>query len=348
MKQRGIYEKVPSSGVWYVRYVDASGILRREKAGAKSAAIALYSKRKTEALEGRKLPEKLRRRPVLFREIAGDALDYSRVHKRSYNDDRYRMAPLLEWFGNRQADSITPKELEQRLAEQGWAPATINRYRDLVSLAYRLAIGNGKLRENPARLVPHRREDNARLRFLSPEEERLLRDMLQMMCPERIPEFDLALHTGMRRGEQYGMSWEDVDWERRQLTIPRSKNGAMRHLPLNATALHALVELRARNGHSNLVCGGSRCPRYWFVPVLKAAGLSDFTWHCLRHTFASRLVMAGVDIRTVGELLGHRTLTMTMRYTHLAPDHQRAAVNCLEATGTRTDTSSEALAGYVQ
>ncbi len=134
----------------------------------------------------------------------------------------------------------------------------------------------------------------------------------------------------------------------RLLTIPRSKNGAMRHVPLNATALHALVELRARNGHSELVCGSSRCPRYWFVPAIKAAELSDFTWHCLRHTFASRLVMAGVDIRTVAELLGHRTLAMTMRYTHLAPDHQRAAVERPERTDTRTDTAAGALVGYIQ
>ena len=81
---------------------------------------------------------------------------------------------------------------------------------------------------------------------------------------------------------------------------------------------------------------------------MKAAGLKDFTWHCLRHTFASRLVMAGVDLRTVQELMGHKTIQMTVRYAHLAPKHQLAAVQRLCDTGTKqkapndtkTDTGS--------
>ncbi len=122
----------------------------------------------------------------------------------------------------------------------------------------------------------------------------------------------------------------------------------MRHLPLNASALHALAELRARNGHYEFVCGGVKDPRYWFEPLVVATGLKDFTWHCLRHTFASRLVMAGVDIRTVAELMGHKTLAMTMRYAHLAPDHQRAAVERLEPTATRTATTHDSQAAMVQ
>ena len=78
MKQRGIFEKVPGSGDLWIRYADATGRIRREKTGTKSAAIALYQKRKTEALQGRTLPEKLRRAPVSFRQIADDALAYSR------------------------------------------------------------------------------------------------------------------------------------------------------------------------------------------------------------------------------------------------------------------------------
>jgi site-specific recombinase XerD len=83
-------------------------------------------------------------------------------------------------------------------------------------------------------------------------------------------------------------------------------------------------------------------PRRWFEPVVKASGLLAFTWHCLRHTFASRLVMAGVDIRTVQELLGHKTISMTVRYSHLAPKHTLAAVERLDApTGEATDTTTD-------
>ena len=118
-------------------------------------------------------------------------------------------------------------------------------------------------------------------------------------------------------------------------TIPRSKNGSARHVPLNKAALAALKSLEKQTGSSEFVCGGPVEPRRWFEPAIKAAGLTAFSWHCLRHTFASRLVMAGVDIRTVQELMGHKTIAMTVRYSHLAPKHTLAAVEsrsgCLAA-----------------
>ena len=84
----------------------------------------------------------------------------------------------------------------------------------------------------------------------------------------------------------------------------------------------------------------------WFDLALKAAGIDGFTWHCLRHTFASRLVMAGVDIRTLAELMGHRTLQMTMRYAHLAPEHKAAAVAKLDnPTDTKTSTDTQLAQG---
>ncbi len=155
-----------------------------------------------------------------------------------------------------------------------------------------LAIRNGKVKENPARLVPHRLEENARIRFLSADEEASLRGAIEAKCPERIPEFDLALNTGLRLSEQYGLLWENVSLPRRSLTILRSKNGTMRHVPLNQAAVKALETLRNHYPMSELVCGGAREPRRWFEPVLKDAKVASFSWHCLRHTFASRLVMA--------------------------------------------------------
>src|SRR5437868_5800280 len=88
---KGIFEKVPGSDIWWVRYADASGRIRREKIGTKSAAIKLYRKRKTEVLEGKKLPDQLRQKPVTFADLAEDALEYSKAHKRSFGDDEIRM-----------------------------------------------------------------------------------------------------------------------------------------------------------------------------------------------------------------------------------------------------------------
>jgi site-specific recombinase XerD len=357
-KQRGVFEKEPGSKVWWIRYADATGRIRREKAGTKGAAITLYSKRKTEALQGKKLPEQLRKRAVTFGEIAQDALEYSRQHKRTYRDDKCRMERLLGWFRHCPADSISPQEMEQRLSEgareEGWAGATVNRYKALLSMTYRLAVRNGKVGDNPARLVASKRESNGRVRWLSPEEEKSLRTVIAEQFPEHMPELDFALNTGLRKSEQYGLTWEAVDWERRIVTIPRSKNGEVRHVPLNGAALAVLEEMHRRSDGSgavfrNLAGEPLAGPRHWFDLAVLEAELADFTWHCLRHTFASRLVMAGVDLRTVQELLGHKTISMTVRYSHLAPGHQLAAVERLAESGrkdlqeaptdTRTDTA---------
>ncbi len=91
MSSRGIFEKVPGSGMWWIRYADAAGRIRREKAGTKIAAEKLYYKRKAEALIEKKLPELSKKKPVSFDELAEDALAYSRAHKRSYQQDEYRM-----------------------------------------------------------------------------------------------------------------------------------------------------------------------------------------------------------------------------------------------------------------
>ena len=198
------------------------------------------------------------------------------------------------------------------------------------------------MKENPARQVRHRVENNVRIRFLSTEEEKKLRAVIEAACPERIAELELALNTGLRMSEQYRLRWQDVSLTRRTLTIPRSKNGSPRHVPLNKSALGAFECLKKRTGNSEFVCGGPIKPRPWFEPAVKAAGLTCFSWHCLRHTFTSRLVMAGVDLRTVQELMGHKTIVMTVRYSHLAAKHTLAAVERLDAsTAEPSDTTTD-------
>jgi integrase len=117
-----------------------------------------------------------------------------------------------------------------------------------------------------------------------------------------------------------------VDFERQILTVPLDKAGQTSHVPLSAAALKALLNLNRQHGSTEFVCGEALGPRYWFEAALEAAEIQAFTWHCLRHTFASRLVMSGADLRTVAELLRDKTLAMVMRYAHLAPDHKLAAV----------------------
>lgn len=355
---RGVFEKVPGSGVWWIRYADATGHIRREKAGTKSVALALYRKRKTEVLEGKKLPENLRRANVAFEEIARDTLEYSRTTKvrEAYRIDRWHMETLLRWFRNHCASDLNPQEIERRLnelADEGRRPATVNRYRTLLSLIFSLAVRNGKLTSNPVRLVKRRKENNERVRFLDDEEEINLRTKICELHNRHEAEFDLALHTGMRRGEQYGLRWQDVDLKRGIITIPRSKHGEVRHIQINSVARAALQTLRQLGDGLGYVCPQfqgpeSREAREWFNQVLRHAKVQNFRWHDLRHTFASRLVMAGVPLRAVQVLLGHKRIETTLRYSHLGEAHLREAVERLTLTPTSTTTSADANTGSLE
>jgi site-specific recombinase XerD len=353
-KPRGVFEKKPGSGIWWIQYFDAEGHRHRERVGRKSSAITLYQKRRTEVVEGKKLPILRNVVVITFDEIAKDALEYSRSHKISFEDDEDRMNYVLEEFGGRPVDSIRPNEIERWLSRMTrqvgkervpLKPATLNRYRALLSLVFRIAVQNGKAHSNPARLVRPRRENNAVIRYLLPEEERRLRAVALDDCPHHLPELDLALNTGMRQGEQYNLTWEHIDFERRLITIPRSKHGDPRYIELNDTAIAALRTAQSQandSPHVFLNCYGQKLskPREWFEAAVKKAGIQRFTWHCLRHTFASRLVMAGVDLRTVQELMGHKTIQMTCRYAHLAPKHRLAAVQRLCDTEMAQETGA--------
>ena len=347
MKIRGIYER--AKGVWYIRFADASGKLRREKAGTLATAKKLLVVRQNESQIQRKLPS-LSRKRVTFAELAKDALTYSAAHKKSYRSDVVRFGRLTEWIGNRVADTITPSEIESLLRTQCRTPATSNRYRAAMSLAYKLGERDGKVSCNPARKAKQQRETNARLRYLSRDEESLLQNYIVEQWPHHWPDVQLSLNTGMRAGEQFGLKWQDVDFDRRLICLHDTKNGQSRHIPLNNDAVAALRALEGqRNGqqwvHLNWRGDKAASPRFWFEQAVKEMKCEGVVWHSLRHTFASRLAMAGESLLTIGRLMGHRTLTQTARYAHLSPDHMRAAVDRLQynqnGTGPRTDSRTK-------
>lgn len=353
--RRGIFERIKGSGIWWIRWTDADGRKRREKAGTRGNAEKLLAKRHMQKLERAKLPENLRARAVTFRELCEDAL----VHSRAENTEKQtyelelRINQLLPAFGSRAADSIRKNEivtwLTEQAAERKWAASSRNRWQATFSLVFRVGIDNEKVERNPAARIRRKTEGGGRVRFLSDDEELRLRKAIQKRFPEFLPHLLLSIHTGMRMSEQYGLNWNQIDFERRQIHLPRTKNGDPRTIPLNSVALSALGELKgpgkprgtapvfpsARSGES---LQGSRG---WFPTALDAAQIDGYSWHCNRHTFASRLVMAGVDLRTVAELLGHRTLQMVMRYSHLAPEHQASAVERLVRAEKRRDTRTD-------
>lgn len=150
----------------------------------------------------------------------------------------------------------------------------------------------------------------------------------------------LSINTGLRRGEVFSLRWENVNLERAMLTIEGAygKSGKTCYIPLNAEALHVLKAWRHQTASVELVFPNKdgksfdNVKKSW-AALLRAADIKNFRWHDLRHHFASKLVMAGVDLNTVRELLGHSNVMTTLRYAHLAPEHKANAVAKLVEVG---------------
>ncbi|HEV2136842.1 MAG TPA: site-specific integrase [Terracidiphilus sp.] len=337
---KGLLERIPGSDVWWARWQDATGKRHLKKIGRHGDAIKFLEKKHTEALRGKHLPELLPKPSVTFGQLAQDALKYSREANgaRSTAELELKLKIMGPVFDSQPAGGITKQDIQNWLLEQAearrWSPATRNRYQAAFSLVFRVALDNEKITSNPAAKIKRKPELNERVRYLSKDEERRLTAAIKADWPHYMPAFLIAINTGMRAGEQFTLQWRDVSLEHRYITLAKTKAHRSRHIPLNTAALGAFRQLRAANPKGEYVFFNTdgerlRGPRDWFEPALKKAGISEFTWHCCRHTFASNLVMAGVDIRTVAQLMGHATIQMTMRYAHLAPEHTQAAVDRL-------------------
>ncbi|MGD0156902.1 MAG: site-specific integrase [Terracidiphilus sp.] len=326
---RGIFERPPKSGVFWINYY-VNGKQHREKAGRKSDAIALYQKRKADARRKLKLPELVPGKVITFAHLSQMAVKYAETHLKTVPHYKTKDSILREPFGDRPADSITPQEIDQFLTRHCKTPATANRYRAFISLCYRLGMENGKVQSNPARLVRMRTENNARLRFLTRQEYKKVRAIIARDNPDQVPAFVVSIYTGMRWGEQFSLTWEQVDLKMKMIRLTTTKNGSARNVPLNSVALDALKAQQAKVPHTP---GDAVFPRpgprsdcrWWFIPALVEAKIADYTWHNNRHTFCSWLAIAGVSTKEIQVLAGHKTITMAARYAHLSPEATAAA-----------------------
>ncbi len=275
-------------------------------------------------------------------------------------------------FGAKPLGEITSFAVERwrsgRLkGEHAVTAGTVNRDLAEFKAALSKAVEWGLLSEHPLRRVKLARTDrNARVRFLTNEEEARLRAVLaardekyrterahanawrrERHYPE-LPTFGtytdhltpmvlLALNTGCRRGELFGLRWGDVDLVHGNLTVrgEGAKSGRTRHVPLNAEAVDALKAWQPEQPEADgLVFPGDDGAKLTtlktaWLAVAKAAKLADFRFHDLRHSFASHLVQRGVSLAVVRELLGHSDFALTLRYAHLAAADKAAAVATL-------------------
>jgi integrase len=346
-KHRGVFEKDAGSGIWWIRYF-ADGQKKREKVGRKSDAIALYQQRKSEVRAGAKMPANMRFKGETLTAVIDRALEWYGSHRpKQLYDATIHLEAFREDFGTRIAESITPDDIDVWLGshDEDWSPATMNRYKTSLSRALQLALVSGHVTRNVARLIPSRQENNKRVRWLKDDEEKRIVETIQKNCPTQLPAFMVALHTGMRKGEQFSLEWSNVDLERRKIflgnTKSKSKEGRYREIPMSDTCHRMLAELfekrKKQDEPNQWVFQSTRYdqrlldPKKWFETVLRDAKVDDFHWHDARHTFCSRLVMKGVSLRAVMELAGHSSIVVTTRYAHLAPEHNVTAIKLLDA-----------------
>jgi len=239
-----------------------------------------------------------------------------------------------------QLTDITAWEIEkwrnQRLFD-GVKPATTNRQINTLKGCLSRAVEWGAIDSHDLRKVKTLTVDNSKVRYLSTDEEIRLRENLKTIDSPFLEVIVLlAMNTGMRKGELLSLEWSHVNFGNKIVTVDflNAKSGNTRHLPLNTQAFNTLSAWKDLTDGTGFVFKDKDSqplkdfPYIW-GGLLEKAQITNFRFHDLRHHFASKLVMASVDLNTVRELLGHSDLKMTLRYAHLAPEHKAAAVNLI-------------------
>lgn len=364
----GVYERVPGSGKWHARYRVNGKLVRKSFGRDRAAAINWVDKARTTKLSGGGIVPTSAKEPikspaelaaeqaaaalaassygVLISELCDGLLKQIKERPAEYKDQKnppYRIGVIREAFGPRPAASIKVSDISDWFRSLLGAPATQNRYRAMFSAIYNYGVQRDLIQNNPVRSTKPLPVDNGVIRYLLPSEEERIRKVLQedidacgprneryrKRMVHRVCEFDVALFTGMREGEQYDLVWDDVSFETKEAIARDTKNGTSRQVHLTKTAIKALLMLKemslGRKDRSKDLPNPSpdnavfalRDNKNWWGKVLRRAKIKNFRWHDLRHTFCSRLAQRGVDIRVIQELAGHKTIQMSARYSHL-------------------------------
>ena len=327
----GIYQR---NRIWWISYYDQNR--RRVQESSHSSrrrdAEKLHAFRTSEVLRG------VYKHPVRITldEFGKRYMEHAKANKRSWLRDEQMLKHLGEFFGTeRQLADITAADIEgyklRRKAKV--SGSTVNRELALLKRMFNLAISwDLYLDLNPFRKVKFFREVNLGLRVVSPEEEEKL---LRNASPYIQDIIRFGLNTGLRIGEIFSLQWANVDLEKEILNVFAPKTQKSRTVPINSEA-RKVLEYWALGKRNEFVFYNPETGTPFvdlkggFGLACRKSGIEGVTWHTLRHTFATRLVDRGADIVTVQQLLGHSTITVTMRYTHTNLDSKRAAVAKLE------------------
>jgi len=349
-KDHGLYRQGTSPN-WTIRYSDENGKIVRHSTGTsdKSLAKKILAERRVQVAEGRHLDIRKIPRTTFFK-LCDDWWELHGKHRRM-KGLYYMLECWKKFFGNIPVATITQQKVEKFLAvkmtegKRILTPATRNRHLAHLSSMFNKGIEWGLVLDNPASTIKPLKENGSRTRFLDQDE---INKLLSSASIEFHPVLMTALHTGMRRGEILKLKWTDVDFQNGIIIVQESKSGKKRMIPMDDTLLSTLRGLPSRFEKGFVFPSPVKKgqPQFdfkrQFKNTLRRSGIENFRFHDLRHTFASHLVMSGVDLLVVKELLGHASLRMTMKYSHLAPEHRLRAIKTLD-TAYRSDMSTDML-----
>ena len=319
--------------VWWIDYYCKGRRIRESVSESKQEAVKALQARKGDIVRG-KFRIRGKERAVLFGEFAAEFAGHLKLTRREWTKELSRLRTLVRHFGKRLLGSLTPYDVERYRAARRTEVAgpSVNRELALLKSMYgKPARWGFSAVENPVKGVPYYPE-RQRERILGEDEGR----RLVAACGESArPVVVVALQTGMRLSEILGLRWEDVDFTRRCIRIERSKNNRPRKVPMNSAVRELLLGIRGGESPFVFTKTGSaerlRCVRTAFGTACRRAGLEGLRFHDLRHTFATNLVMGGVDLVTVKEILGHSDIAMTVRYSHPSDARKMEAVERLAA-----------------
>jgi len=336
-----VYYRLTKSGIkkWYYYYRVNGKRIRKVVPYAQSRAEALKVLHAKVADSFRGLHGfKKERKKITFNQLAELYLEkYAKLNKKSWRsgDKSYLDAHLCPFFGEEFIADITPLMIEEyrEKRRKEVSKSTVNRELAVMRKMFNLAIDWELAEANPvARIKFYSESDTQKERVLiSEEEQRLLAECADHLRPIVVT----ALNTGMRRGEALKLMWGQVDLQARIIEVTGTKGGKDRIIPINAALYLELRKLKNQNGTSDYVFVNPKTNGPYgdvknaFNAACERAKIEGLRFHDLRHTFATRLVQAGVDIITVKELLGHSSVRVTERYTHSNKDSKHRAVSLL-------------------
>lgn len=342
----GFLLEVRASGgkTYALRYVDGQKRQRQIKIGgfdditfAQAQKIAKRLRSEV-VLEGNPALRKERTKAIpTYAELARQHIEHARSYqKRPENSETVINTHLLPRWGTLRLDEITSQAVSKWLAEKrkDLAPATVEKLRMLLGRSFELGrqwnIPGAEI--NPVRSVPRFRFDNARERYLTTEEaQRLLNACRQSENSQLTAIVSLLMLTGARKNELLRAKWAHIDLAQRSWLIPDSKTGRARRVPLSSAAMAVVEDLPRFAGCEWLVPNPRTkrpytCLKRPWDTARKKAGLPGLRIHDLRHSAASFMINSGIDLFTVGRILGHADHQSTMRYSHLSNDTLVAAV----------------------